>query len=298
MDIGQRIHALRIKHGFSQEALAERLGVTRQSVSKWELGQALPDIEKVVMLSRLFRVTTDSLLLGERKIFAKPNKQILHLGSTYLIVKDFMKSIGFYEKFLSMRVSTINPGRFAEFYFDNKCIALMSEANLPGHDYSGGGDHKFVLNFWINDLAQERERVKGLNLGEVSEIYHAHTNYYYFNVIDPDGNVLEITGGYGKGENEMSDANTGVTHCQSCYMPMVKPEDFGEEADGSPSADYCHYCFKNGGFTTKQTLEEAVEGNIQFWREEGETESAENDAKARARIMEVFPTLKRWKNPN
>jgi hypothetical protein len=37
-----------------------------------------------------------------------------------------------------------------------------------------------------------------------------------------------------------------------------------------------------------------VEGNIQFWREDGESENAEDDAKARARIMEVFPTLKRW----
>jgi hypothetical protein len=78
--------------------------------------------------------------------------------------------------------------------------------------------------------------------------------------------------------------------CQSCYMPMSKPENFGKEADGSPSEDYCCYCYENGDFTTKQTLEEAVESNIQFWQDEGQTAE-----EARADIMKVFPTLKRWK---
>ena len=47
--------------------------------------------------------------------------------------------------------------------------------------------------------------------------------------------------------------------CQSCYMPMNKPEDFGKEADGSPSDDYCVHCYQDGDFTWKCTYEEAVE---------------------------------------
>ena len=82
--------------------------------------------------------------------------------------------------------------------------------------------------------------------------------------------------------------------CQSCAMPMTKPEDFGTEKCGGPSADYCVHCYENGDFSWKCSFEEAVEGNIQFWREEGESENSEDDAKARARIMEVFPKLKRW----
>ena len=82
-----------------------------------------------------------------------------------------------------------------------------------------------------------------------------------------------------------------VKHCQSCYMPLAKPEDFGTEAGGSPSQDYCCHCYKGGGFTDTWSLEQAVEGNIEFWREEGD----ENDDAARGRIMAVFPTLKRWK---
>ena len=84
--------------------------------------------------------------------------------------------------------------------------------------------------------------------------------------------------------------------CQSCYMPMNKPEDFGKEKDGSASADYCVHCYQGGDFTWKCTFEEAVEGNIQFWREEGESDNAADNAKARERIMAVFPKLKRWAN--
>ena len=63
MDVGSRIQEHRVKNGLSQEFLAEKLGVARQSVSKWELGQALPEIDKIVKMSKLFRITTDELLI-------------------------------------------------------------------------------------------------------------------------------------------------------------------------------------------------------------------------------------------
>lgn len=78
--------------------------------------------------------------------------------------------------------------------------------------------------------------------------------------------------------------------CQSCAMPMDAPEKFGQEADGSKNQDYCCHCWKKGKFAYKSTLEQAVENNIPWWRQEGDA----NDDAARARIMEVFPKLKRW----
>ena len=65
MILADKIINLRKKAGWSQEELAGRLGVTRQSVSKWEGAQSVPDIEKIVQLSRLFSVTTDYLLKDE-----------------------------------------------------------------------------------------------------------------------------------------------------------------------------------------------------------------------------------------
>lgn len=70
---------------------------------------------------------------------------------------------------------------------------------MHGHDYNGSGDYKFVLNFCIDDLQPEYERVKSLNIGTITEIRHAHTEYYYFHLRDPDNNVIEITGSYEKG---------------------------------------------------------------------------------------------------
>ena len=62
MTIDQKIVQLRMSKGISQEQLAEILGVSRQSVSKWEMGQMLPQIDKVLQLSEIFNVSTDELL--------------------------------------------------------------------------------------------------------------------------------------------------------------------------------------------------------------------------------------------
>lgn len=68
MILAEKIIDLRKKAGWSQEELAEKLAVTRQSVSKWEGAQSIPDMDKVVQMSRLFGVTTDYLLKDEIEI--------------------------------------------------------------------------------------------------------------------------------------------------------------------------------------------------------------------------------------
>ncbi len=201
MSIGNRIQKLRIDNGFTQEQLAEKLSVSRQSISKWEMDQSLPEIDKVVQMSKLFSVGTDHILL-ETDDVKKLRPQEVHLGSVYLIARDFEASIAFYEKLLSMSVSTRNCGnRFAEFFFDNKCLALMNEENLPGHHYVDG-DHKFVLNFWVEDLRREYQRLQGLRIGKMTKIQKVHEGYYHFDIYDPDNNVCEITGGYKETESE------------------------------------------------------------------------------------------------
>ncbi len=84
MTVGEKITALRASARLSQEQLAEKLSVSRQSVSKWEMDQAVPQIDKILQLSELFRVTTDELLKdnveierlggGENQDGKKPNK--------------------------------------------------------------------------------------------------------------------------------------------------------------------------------------------------------------------------------
>ena len=65
MILADKIITLRKKAGWSQEELAVQLGVTRQSVSKWEGAQSVPDLDKVVQMSRIFGVSTDYLLKDE-----------------------------------------------------------------------------------------------------------------------------------------------------------------------------------------------------------------------------------------
>lgn len=62
MILAEKITSLRKKNEWSQEELAERLGISRQSVSKWESGTSIPDLDKIIRMSELFDVSTDYLL--------------------------------------------------------------------------------------------------------------------------------------------------------------------------------------------------------------------------------------------
>ena len=64
MTLGNKIQEIRSARGMSQEQFGEMLGTTRQTVSKWELDQVVPDIRKIVAISKLFCVPTEDLLLN------------------------------------------------------------------------------------------------------------------------------------------------------------------------------------------------------------------------------------------
>ncbi len=282
MTIGEQIQRLRIEKGLTQERLAEMLEVSRQSISKWELGQAVPDVDKIIRMSRLFDVSTDTLLLTEaaaKEAIQNP----LHLGSIYLVVKDFERSVAFYEKLLRVKADgrCRSGNQFVEFYFDNKCLSLMNEGNLPGHCTDLSSPYKFVQNYWVEDLEAEYRRVKQLNIGEMTEITEAYPTYRYFHLYDPDRNVIEITGG----------SSENASFCQSCGMPLTEEALHGTNVDGSRSADYCRYCYQGGRFSRDETVEEMIESCIPFMTEGG----AMTEAEARKKLSEELPRLKRWR---
>ena len=286
MSIGSQIMRLRIERGLTQERLAEMLEVSRQSISKWELGQAVPAVDTVIRLSELFDVTTDEILTGntgEPDVPANP----LHLGCVYLVVKDFEKSVAFYEKFLGVTVDNRcrSGNKFVELYIDGRCLAIMNEQNIIGHNAPLGGDYKFVQNYWVEELLPEYERVKALGIGEVTEILEAYPTYHYFHLRDPDNNVIEVTGGYHKAPDI----------CQSCGMTLGDGL-YGKNADGTANRDYCKYCFPDGKFSKDETIEEMIEGNLQFL-DEINAECGTNMTKDeyREELKKLLPNLKRWK---
>ena len=64
MTFAEKLAELRKQRGWSQEELGERLGVTRQTVSKWELGSTTPEMEKLAAMGELFGITLDELVRG------------------------------------------------------------------------------------------------------------------------------------------------------------------------------------------------------------------------------------------
>ena len=65
MELGEKILELRKKMGLSQEDLAEKVSVTRQTISKWELGETCPDIKQAKELSKIFKVSLDELVSND-----------------------------------------------------------------------------------------------------------------------------------------------------------------------------------------------------------------------------------------
>lgn len=86
--VGQKIHNLRLKTGYSQDKLAETLFVTRQAVSRWELGQTLPSVDNLAELCGLFGVTFEQLLCIDEPVRFKDD--IFEGHSREFVVKSII----------------------------------------------------------------------------------------------------------------------------------------------------------------------------------------------------------------
>ena len=67
IETANRLYELRKKHNLSQEELAEKLGVSRQAVSKWERSEASPDTDNLISLAKIYDLSLDELIFGERE---------------------------------------------------------------------------------------------------------------------------------------------------------------------------------------------------------------------------------------
>ena len=139
---------------------------------------------------------------------------MIRLGSTYICVKNMEKSINFYKLLLQQDPIYMNEERWVTF----KCGQTVSLYNkeydqkiIENHKYFNQAyiddffiedDEKknniMILNFEVDNLKAEYERLLSLNIGEVSKLMYVnvHMPYWYFNIKDPDGNILEITGDF------------------------------------------------------------------------------------------------------
>jgi len=113
--------------------------------------------------------------------------------------------------------------------------------------------------------------------------------------------LVGIIAGCKPKEEQVTDTDTTAVTlaaapvCQSCAMPMAKPEDFGTEANGTLSKDYCIYCYKDGKFTAPDmTIDQMVEFLAPKWGEwTGKPDMTIEDAKKE--VNQTLAGLKRWK---
>lgn len=111
MEFAKKLITLRKSRELTQEQLAEQLNVSRQSISKWESGQVIPEVEKIVELSKVFDVTVDYLLKPSEidelsvktEILEQQQKQMLvREQKRTQISKNIMYSIGIYLIFFAV----------------------------------------------------------------------------------------------------------------------------------------------------------------------------------------------------
>ena len=108
MNMANRIQYLRKTKGISQEELADRMGVSRQAVSKWESEQSTPDLEKIIIMSELFGVTTDYILKGTEPVASTNRKNIKSIYWGFVIIFAGVAGIWSF---------TANRFRFVECFF-------------------------------------------------------------------------------------------------------------------------------------------------------------------------------------
>lgn len=114
MSLGQRLMDLRKSKQFSQEEVAEKLKVTRQTISKWETDQSLPESDKIIPLCKLFNITADELLTGKKQA-VKEQKTIQDLKETKkkrtlgLISSILLYSLSIVWIMISIPVLKMNP---------------------------------------------------------------------------------------------------------------------------------------------------------------------------------------------
>lgn len=111
MFFSEKLKCERKKKGWSQDELAERLFVSRQSVSKWETGQNYPSIEIIIKLSDLFSVTIDELLRSDKELTEKVIKDSKKLAyPKFKFIFDALFLIGIV--FLAIKISIILLNKF------------------------------------------------------------------------------------------------------------------------------------------------------------------------------------------
>lgn len=85
INLAENLKKIRKEHNLSQEQLAEQLGVSRQSVSKWESNQAYPEMDKVIQLAKMFNLNVDDLLNQDIREVNREKQSKITINNMWMI---------------------------------------------------------------------------------------------------------------------------------------------------------------------------------------------------------------------
>ncbi|WP_455615100.1 helix-turn-helix domain-containing protein [Eisenbergiella sp.] len=98
MTFGEKLYKLRKAQGLSQEALAEKLNTSRQAVSKWENNNGYPETEKIILISQIFQITLDELLLDDKEPGSKEERKISEETKEFYVSRETANGFLLYYK--------------------------------------------------------------------------------------------------------------------------------------------------------------------------------------------------------
>lgn len=118
MKLGERLYNYRRKKGLSQEDVAAKLNVTRQTVSKWETDQTLPDLDKIESICELFEISTDELLKGKKEEVNTSSDKLENKKKKAIVISlsIFLYFLGIIWIILSSELLDINPGSMVSIF--------------------------------------------------------------------------------------------------------------------------------------------------------------------------------------
>lgn len=113
MDLAERLQDLRKKANYSQEQVADLLGISRQAISKWESGQGKPELDNIIKLTEIYNVSADYIISGEEHIppvQQQPKREFSHtaqrtigiiaiIATTALVTVLFIAALGLVAKY-------------------------------------------------------------------------------------------------------------------------------------------------------------------------------------------------------
>ncbi|WP_251318870.1 helix-turn-helix domain-containing protein [Flintibacter muris] len=163
MTLGQRIQELRKSFGLSQEELGEKMGVSRQAISKWEGDQAIPELDKLIPLSKLFGLTVGQLLGVEQPVPAPPaaplkpsgraKALLAGMGAALLILAVLVGML--WSQVLSLERQTALNEEYVSCYHRElfqtaECRLSDIELGFPWYE----GDQDLTLDFTLRPVKQ------------------------------------------------------------------------------------------------------------------------------------------------